>query len=48
MPTDKVLTEPIPKEKLEKWVGEGKTKHKEPISRAERVKLIRELTKKSD
>ena len=47
MPTEKVLDKPLPQEKLEKWVGEGATKHKEMISREERIKLIRESSKKS-
>jgi hypothetical protein len=46
MPTTKVLKEPLPPEKLEKWVGEGATKHKEAISREERLKLIHEASQK--
>jgi hypothetical protein len=38
----------IPPEKLEKWVGEGASKHKEAISRQERLQLIREAAKKSN
>jgi hypothetical protein len=38
----------LPPEKLEKWVGEGASKHKEAISRQERLQLIREATKKSN
>jgi hypothetical protein len=46
MPTSKALNEPLPPEKLEKWVGEGETKHKEAISREERLKLIHEASQK--
>lgn len=48
MPAQKVLSEPLPPEKLEKWVGEGATKHKEAISREERLRLIHDAAKKSD
>jgi hypothetical protein len=46
MPTEKVLKEPLPPEKLEKWVGEGANKRKEPISIQERAKLIHEASQK--
>jgi hypothetical protein len=45
MPTTKILDKPLPPEKLEKWVGEGANKHKEAISRGERLDLIREAAK---
>jgi hypothetical protein len=48
MSTSKVLDTPLPPEKLEKWVGEGQNKHKEAISRGERLQLIREESKKAN
>ena len=47
MPKEKVLEAPLPADKLEKWVGEGAAKHKEAISREERLKLIHDASKKS-
>jgi hypothetical protein len=47
MPTTKVLDKPLPQEKLEKWVGEGAAKHKEPLSREEKLKMLHEMSKKS-